>query len=289
MYDRPPIVCHHDFDQCALDKSLFSSNVRFVEPHFATFWGGFSIIPAALAGIRLLMHGENPPDWFYLLSGSDYPVMSPDRVQETLAQSTFDAFIDHREIRFNEVPVNVASDNDTGLSRRSYLSVAYRRYCAVAIPRPSLAKPWAIPPVGRIYARHPFWRTIVSGPFSKSFRCYAGEHWFAANRKAADLLLAETEQSKRLLTHLRRRESPEECFYHSILGNSTLKLSSDNHRYIDWPTSDAWHPSTLTLADLSAIRDSGAHFARKVEDGSKLVSELNRLLGITERSLAEIG
>ena len=98
LYDGPPIVCHHDFTQCPLDKSLFSSNVRFVEPHFPTFWGCFSIVPATIAGLRLLMRGPNPPDWIYLLSGSDYPTLSPDKVLSMLGETQFDAFIDHREI-----------------------------------------------------------------------------------------------------------------------------------------------------------------------------------------------
>ncbi|HEY1987117.1 MAG TPA: beta-1,6-N-acetylglucosaminyltransferase [Terracidiphilus sp.] len=289
LYDTPPIVCHHDFGQCALDKKLFSSNVRFVEPHFPTFWGCFSIVPAALAGIRLLMDGTNPPDWFYLLSGSDYPAMSPDRVLETLARTNYDAFIDHREIKVSNRKSKNVADHQSGFARPSYLPLAYRRYCALAIPRPSLKKPLAIPPVGRFYAHHPWWRSILPGPFSSSFRCYAGEHWFSANAKAAACLLNETEQSRRLFAHLTRRESPEECYYHSILANSPLRLNSDNLRYIDWPSPDSWHPATLTVSDLPAIVRSEAHFARKVKYGSALVAELDRMLGISSQRIAKVG
>src|SRR5271165_2507294 len=90
LYNNPPIVCHHDFSQCPLDTNRFSENVRFVAPHFPTFWGCFSILPAALAAIRLLMSSDNAPDWFYLLSGSDYPAASPDRVREFLAHTPHD-------------------------------------------------------------------------------------------------------------------------------------------------------------------------------------------------------
>ena len=50
LYGNPPIVCHHDFSQCPLDKSQFPANVRFVEPHFSTFWGCFSIVTGGASG-----------------------------------------------------------------------------------------------------------------------------------------------------------------------------------------------------------------------------------------------
>jgi hypothetical protein len=288
LYDGPPIACHHDFGQCPLDKSLFPGNVSFVVPHLATFWGCFSIVPAALAGLRLLMRQTNPPDWIYLLSGSDYPTQSPDAVQRMLARTQFDAFIDHREITYEGIGVGREQDKATGFNRRSYLRLAYRRYCAVALLRPGRDKPWAIPPVGHSYLYHPWWRTLIPSPFSTEFRCYAGEHWFTVNSKAAEVLLDDAEQTQRLLAHLRGRESPEECFYHSMLGNAPLHLCWDNLRYIHWPAGDAWHPSTLSLEHLPKIRTSGAHFARKIEYGSPLVTELDRLLGVSAKASENI-
>jgi len=279
LYDGPPIVCHHDWSQCPLDKSLFSSNVRFVEPHFRTFWGCFSIIPAAITGIRLLMRGPKPPDWFYLLSGSDYPTLSPDRVVSTLTEAQCDAFIDHREILYRSDAPRGLDETRTGFARPSYPSLAYKRYVAIAVPRPSKAKPFSIPPVGRSYLYHPAWRSVFPGPFDNGFRCFAGEHWFTANGKAADILLSETARSRRLFDYLRQRECPEECYYHSVLANAPLKLSTNNLRFIDWPTSDAWHPKTLTVEHMSAIERREAHFSRKVAYGSELMVELNRKLG----------
>lgn len=281
LYDGPPIVCHHDFGQCPLDTSLFPDNAAFVIPHFKTFWGCFSIVPAALAGFRMLMHRRNPPDWIYLLSGSDYPSLSSDLVIRMLAQTKSDAFIDHREITYQGVEANGENGEATGFNRPSYLKLAYRRYCAVAVPRPGGERPWTFPPVGHSYLYHPLWRTLMPSPFSRQFRCYAGEHWFTVNSKAAEVLLDETQRAKSLLTYLRGRESPEECFYHSILGNAPLRLSQENLRYIHWPTSEAWHPSTLSTADLAKIQASGAHFARKVDHGSLLVQELDRLNGVS--------
>jgi hypothetical protein len=280
LYNSPPIVFHHDFSQTPLDKTLFPSNVRFVEPHFATFWGCFAVIPAVLAGIRLLMHGPDPPDWFYLLSGSDYPTLAPEKAISLLATASCDAFIDYREISYRGDSADSIDRASTGFARPSYNALAYKRYCSVAVPRPSSAKPFSFPPVGRSYLRHPAWRSIFPSVFRSDFRCFAGEHWFTANARAAEVLLTETEQSRRLLHHLRSRECPEECFYHSLLGNSSLTLDSNNLRYIHWPSPNAWHPRTLDLADLPAIENSKAHFARKIAHRADLTRELNRKLGV---------
>jgi Core-2/I-Branching enzyme len=280
LYDAPPIVCHHDFDQAPLSKNMFPSNVRFVEPHFPTCWGCFSIVPAALAAINLLMRGANPPDWFYLLSGSDYPTIAPEKALSILASSDNDVFIDHREIHYRREAVMRADEQSTGFMRPSYNSLAYKRYCAVAVPRPSLAKPLSFPPVGRAYLRHPAWRSVFPAPFGSGFRCFAGEHWFTANARAAEILLTETTQSTQLFQHLRTRECPEECYYHTVFANAPLKLENRNLRYIEWPSSEAWHPKTLAASDLPAIDDSQAHFARKVVYNSDLMHELNRKLGV---------
>lgn len=39
MFNQPPIVCHHNFDQCSLHRDSFPPNVRFVRPHVRTRWG----------------------------------------------------------------------------------------------------------------------------------------------------------------------------------------------------------------------------------------------------------
>jgi len=280
VYDHPPIVCHHDFAQCNLDRSQFAANVEFVEPALHTFWGCFAIVPAALKALDQLMTRPDAPDWFYLLSGSDYPVAQAAEVREFLSTTPYDAFIDHRLVTYNRVVNSPEADNVAGFSRPSYIDLAYRRYCAVAVPRPSAKKPFAIPPEGHAYLRHPVWRQIVPGPFSETFRCYAGEHWFSGNRRTAEVLLADDPARRRLLKHLSTRESPEECFYHSMLGNSELKLSADPHRYIDWQTPGAWHPKSLAVEDLPAIRRSGAHFARKIAPGSELLSSLDEILSV---------
>lgn len=68
-----PIVCHHDFDQCALAVREFP-NVEFVAPHRSTSWSGFDTLEAVLAGLRTMLARNDVPEWIVLLSSADYPI-----------------------------------------------------------------------------------------------------------------------------------------------------------------------------------------------------------------------
>lgn len=92
MFGDPPIACHHDFSKLALNKRQFPGNVHFVEPHVRTSWGTISLVHAMLKALRLL-YDTSAPDWFYLLSGSDYPIRDAASIRNELAHSPFDAYI----------------------------------------------------------------------------------------------------------------------------------------------------------------------------------------------------
>ena len=97
IYDNPSIVFHHDFSQSPLSLDEFPSGVRFVSPHVKTRWGQFPVVTACLRALELL-YRDAAPDWFFLLSGADYPTMRSDKVLEDLNSSGMDAFLDFREV-----------------------------------------------------------------------------------------------------------------------------------------------------------------------------------------------
>ena len=74
-YRNPPIAVHHDFSQCALpvDVGRWSADLQFVRPHVETQWAHISIVEGFLAALENL-YAARAPDWFVLLSASDFPV-----------------------------------------------------------------------------------------------------------------------------------------------------------------------------------------------------------------------
>ena len=242
MFADPPIVCHHNFGQCRLNEALFSPSVQFVHPHIFTRWGHISTPLAALRALSILRNDERP-DWFVLLSGSDYPVLRADEMISDLSRAHYDAFLNYSEIPYHRVDCERAGRNATG-DPASWNLIAYSRYCA------------PIPNQNRSQMRE-WWSR-----FSRPTRIFGGTFWFQANRKAIDSLV-DNPSLEKLVRYFRARRIPEEALFHTALCNCPeLRICRDHKRYEDW-TSGGSHPKWLETADLPKIVSSRAHFARK--------------------------
>lgn len=264
MFGATPIVCHHDHSKCSLDEALFPPNVQFVHPHIVTRWGNIAMVLAALKAFDLLRENHQP-EWFILLSGSDYPVRPADEIVAGLSNTDYDAFLDNREILYCAFPPDQAANNG-GFGRPSWIPLAYDRYCAFrpfSYYRPSKAK--------LLCGKTPFRKApfLIRNPSilrwlspNRPSRIYGGDFWIQANHKAIDRLL-DGLSMLRLVQYYREREIPEESFFHTSLCNQPdLRVCSDHKRYEDW-TGGGSHPKWLEVSDMPRILSSGAYFARK--------------------------
>jgi hypothetical protein len=277
MFPNAKISCAHDFGQTPLDPGCFPSFVSFVRPHVSTRWGHISVIHAAMRALRGLYEKDNP-DWFVLLSGSDYPAATPDTILSELNTGGYDAYLDFREVT-PPVGVPLSLDNreaDYFFGDPGWVLLAYDRYVAKMVNYPSLTKRLR-PTWGKLFIRHP-WLAWPFHPFGSNLRCYGGEHWFTANRRVARVLLDEYESGGRLIKHFSERYIPEEAYYQTVICNhAALRVSNDNKRYIDWSLGGAG-PRFLESGDLPAIAASRAHFARKFRPRSPALSLLDRVI-----------
>lgn len=226
-FPESAIACHHDTSQSDFDTATLRE-ATFVTAPYATAWGQSSVVEGALSAIRLLRDSAPAPDWYYLLSGSDFLIKPPRRILRDLAAADCDVFIDHTPIL-------------KGPPSNRFFEVRQFRYFSDTPPA-----------------------------FPEGHVCYAGEHWFTANRRAIDWLLDHEQHAPGLWAHYKALEetrpvSPDESFYHTVFCNAPpLTVRNDSLRYIDWSAAEA-HPKTLTLRDLPRIMRAGAHFARKAE------------------------
>ncbi len=226
-FNYPPIVNHHDFSQCPLNVTEFPNNVSFVIPSLETEWGGFGAVEAVVTAIWRLYASNAAPDWFVLLSGSDYPIKPAAQVRRDFVKSPFDAHISHELIQ-------------PECFEREWQRLCYTRYYRNTPEMPS--------------------------PFTNDFRCYAGEFWFSANRKSAEYILNFHDTHADFSSYYSVAPHPDESYFQCILlNNKSLRLSNNNLRYIEWPDDGSWHPKTLSLPDLPKLMASDAHFARKFD------------------------
>jgi hypothetical protein len=256
VYSSPPIVLHHDFDQCPIDLSL-PANVQVVRPHIPTQWCGYSVVRATLASLTLLYANPAKPDWFAVLSGACYPTKTAQEVISDLQEAGCDAYIDHQHID----PSHLESE---------YQRECFRRYYGWQFGLPRLSRRMT----------PPFLAAFTSSYSANGCRCYAGSEWFTANRNVAEYILASEEKYSWLARHLKNRHCPDETYFQTVLCNAPhFRLSKNNHRFIDW-SSKTPHPKELQLEDLPSILGSSAHFARKFAPNSLALTRLDDHLGI---------
>jgi hypothetical protein len=260
LFNDPPIVLHHDFSKCALDGQSLPPCVRVVQPHHVTTWGNISLVEAAVSALRLLYTGPEPPEWFTLLSGADYPAAPASVVLRDLQDSPVDAFMHHELID----PDHVQREWHTTCLHR------YRRK--------------------RFWMRYPTRRTVTVPlrisryflPFTRAFQCFAGSQWFTANQRCAERILrSHAGGERKLLAHYKAVPIPDESYFQCILCNDpSLRIENDNKRYTDW-SEGAAHPRTLGSQDLPRLIDSRCHFARKFDPDydSDVLDSLDALVG----------
>lgn len=276
-YDGPPIAVHHDFSQSDVDVSRLKGNISFVKPSLRTRWGDVSLVHAALSALRVL-YRNYAPEWFILLSAFDYPIMRGSKVIEELRQGLFDLYLDYQLAERCPAQQQDNFRSRLGADQPKWRSTAYDRYIAKTIRYPSLTKRLILTRRKIIIRNEFFLQAFV--PYSPTWKCYAGDHWFTANHKVADILLTETSNSRNTLDHLKKRFAPEETFYHTLLCNrSDVRICRDNKRYTDWAGQDA-HPKVLEIEDLDLILESRCHFARKfsAKRPSRIIDELDHVI-----------
>lgn len=253
MFDSPPIVCHHNFAITPFDTSSIPQNVDFVKPHVQTRWGKFSTIDAELKALEMLYGRADAPDWFVLLSGSDYPIKSADKIVEDLAAKPYDVCMHHEIVKYDSL-------------KSGWQKLGYQRYCIV--------RGW-LPTLNRQGKPQKKFFTILKNPsltkffipFSDEFPCFVGDHFFSANHRAAQYLIDSHNANRELASYYRKSTIfPTESYYQTIFCNSSdIRVENNNWRYIDWSNKDDPHPKLLGLEDLPAIQASSAHFARKLD------------------------
>ena len=270
MFDAPPIACHHNFDRCPLDTAPFPSNAAFVRPHINNRWGDISVLMSALKALgHLAEHGR--PDWFFLLSGSDYPVRRAAEIRDDLSKTDCDAFLDYREIRFGAPPPGRPAAH--GFARSDWVDEARRRYWPLRywLPYLSLARlrsgRFPLAKAGFALEGKRILPILDRLGFYRPARIFGGDFWFHANRKSISRLLDPALAP--LWRYYGTKSVPDESAFHTALCNMPeLRIFDGNMRYADW-TAGGPHPKWLGAVDVPRIAASGAHFARKfLPDGA---------------------
>ena len=235
-----------------------SANIIFVpEPErVAVYWGGFSQVQASLNLINAAHTAEVPFARYCLLSGADFPIKKQDRIQQVLSTSTEFISID-RKLEKGAVPKSSLTKNIQRFYWRDQPN-SFQRLADGLIPR----RDSSLLPV---YHGSQWWVLTCN--------CIAFIQDFLADRPSYTDFFKYTNCPVEMFFHSIVKASPfaasiSQDFECVATTGSAIKQSPNVYgaHYIDWSTR-ARSPKTLDLADLDALNQSQALFARKFMKG----------------------
>ncbi len=178
-----------------------------------------------------------------MLSGQDYPAISPQLIEAELLASDADAFI-----QWEFIPPFArrgSTDWQRGMSHRYYWHLVPGRTRPIPVPRV------------RAYA--------------DGVGVFAGSQWWSLGRRSVDRILNGASCTEYLLRRrFRTTLLPDEAFFQTALLNSPLGLNlvNDHRRFYRFPkTGGSGHPDILTIHDFDSILASRPFFVRKVDEG----------------------
>lgn len=275
------VVIHWDSQAPPLDPAPFLElgSVFMVGNPVHPEWGGFEMVTALSRSMRTALDLTSF-DWLVLLSGQDYPIMPLERVQQELAASGVDAFVDAHRVASGRWAFRWRRSADTRLGRRYYFAYVAVPAIGKWLPRclrgailraaflvdecQPFASLWPMPAGVR-------WRLGVRrlrAPFCPSRPCRVGSQWFNLSRRGVERILDHAGEHSAIARHYRRTIIADESLFQTVIcADPELAVRLDNARYQIWAdTESPLHPDTLTIDRLDEILTCGKHFARKFDD-----------------------
>jgi hypothetical protein len=219
-------------------------NVKFISNRIACNWGGFTILQAIFISISQILNSGLKYEFINLISGQDYPVISPQQIYE---------FLDERKGK-NFISFDAEHDSDwwkTALDR-------FQKYHFTDLNFK-----------GKFFAEKILNMVTPARKFPEYTKLYGGNKstWWTISTDCAAYLTEKFYSNPRMTSFLKYCWGTDEFLIPTLIMNSPYKdhVVNDNLRYIDWSEGNA-NPKLLDLNDFENIRSSNMLFARKFDD-----------------------
>lgn len=202
-------------------KNIFLSARRM-----PVYWAEFSQVEATIQLMRQALSSSAKYDYFVFLQGSDYPLRCSGYIEEFLERNSDWEFMSVVKMPAPGYPLSK-------INKLRYPSdKPVRRFASRALAKLGLAR--------RDYRK-----------YLGSLEAYAGDACWALSRDACAYILEFAASNPQVERYFRNTFSPDEMFFHTILGNSPFRPRARRGLlYRDWPVPGA-HPDMLTDAHIT--------------------------------------
>ncbi|MHC1785269.1 MAG: beta-1,6-N-acetylglucosaminyltransferase [Anaerolineaceae bacterium] len=246
-------------------KYPYPENTHFLKERCNVVHEGFSLVEAM---IQLLNKAEKNSeiDYFYFLSGWDYPIKSNQFIYDFLKQSYPSNFMSFYPLVGN-------ADFVDNIRKFFFIDFIGR------FPR-LIQKPLKL--LQRAVAKVPVNRSFLPGIIP-----FRGSAWFCLNRLSVQYILnfLKKENAESYISYFRNSSCADEMFFHTLILNSNYAhychgfqeythyrhlhpMKNENKaylHYIDWDQRRE-NPAHFTLKDFESLSKTSALFARKFNE-----------------------
>jgi hypothetical protein len=228
-------------------------DVRFVDRVRVT-WGTISFVEALFSCLRAAI-AAGRFDMYVLLSGQDYPLQPPRRINERLESFRGKSLIHHWRL-----PSEKWHWEDNGKERYLYWNLRVgRKFLPIFGPHRFSNR--VMDKVWNFLAA----RVQLTRKFPLHLVPYGGSFWCALSDDAARYAVSFVDQHADFHKFFRGVRIPDEMYLHTIIMNSVhgVNVVNTSLHYINWSSSITPSPQFLTLEDRDGLAATDKLFARK--------------------------
>ena len=249
--DNFSIYIHIDKKSRLSDKEIDElkkiKNVIFVSRYFKTNWGGMNHLNSILLLLKEAIKSKEI-EYFHLISGHDFPIKSPEKMNDFMLANKGKEFIEHFEM-----PAKVWANG--GMDRILLYNLhdiidgkgRYGKYINNFI---------------KLQKKLNIKRNMNDFP-----KLYGGSTWWSLSFDCCNYVLDYMDKNPSFLKRFRHTFCAEEIFFQTIILNSPFKKNvvNDYLRFIVWETKNGNCPANLDESDFENIEISEKIFARRFE------------------------
>lgn len=202
-------------------SAIGSDNILFCKQRIPVYWAEFSQVDATMLLIRQALASSSNYDYFIFLQGSTYPLRSGGYIQRFLEKNRGWEFMNLVKMPAPGYPLSKIN------TLRYPSDKPVRRFAARALAKLGLAE--------RDYRK-----------YLRGLEAYSGHACWALSRDACQYVAEFATSNPHVEQYFQGTFVPEESFFQTILGNSTLRSRiRKNLVYTDWTGSIGDHPAML--------------------------------------------
>ena len=235
--------------QALFEKLSAQTSMRLIQQRVDVQWAHISQLQAYFSSYKEIVNTGYQFEHFIVISGQDYPLVSPEKIVEFLVAHKNKSMISY---------VPLSKDGWTGAMKR------YRYHYYIR-----MEKLW----------RGLMMLTGIRRQFPFGLSPYGGSQWINLCRKHMDYVIAFCDKHVSLMNFMATVRFPEEMLLQTLLQNSEYKSDciNDDMGFIKW-THGKSNPEVLTEKHYEEIKNAGMKFfARKVDlnQSASLIALLN--------------